>query len=111
MSTKTNWVSVTDAAENARYLYGLLEKEKSKSKPAAAAAMDVDEAAGPINVDLTAEDVAKMKVSELRSELEARGLSSDGLKKELKERLLAAITTPMDGGDEDSVPEVPGTTI
>ena len=43
--------------------------------------------------------------------LEARGLSTDGLKKELKGRLLAAITTPMDESDEDSVPEVPGTTI
>ena len=40
-----------------------------------------------------------------------RGLPTDGLKKELKERLLAAITTSMDEGDEDSVPEVPGTTI
>ena len=58
-----------------------------------------------------------MKVSELRSALEARGLSTVGLKKELKERLLAAITTPMDDGEEeDSEGErhwtnVPGTTI
>ena len=80
---------------------------KKYKKPAAAAPMEVDEAVAPINVDLTAEGVAKMKVSELRSALEARGLSTVGLKKVLKERLLAA----MDEGDEESVPEVPGTTI
>ena len=77
--------------------------------------MNVDEAVASITVDLAAEDVAKMKVSELRSALEARGLSTDGLKKELKGRLLAAITTPMDE-EEDSEGErhwtnVPGTTI
>ena len=87
---------------------------KKSKKPATAVRMDVNEAPAPINVDLTAEEVAKMKVSELRSALEARELSTDGLKKELKERLLAAIvaqSTPMDEGDEDSAPEVPGTTI
>ena len=47
----------------------------------------------------------------IRFALEARGLSTDGSKKELKARLLAAITTSMDEGDEDLVPEVPGTTI
>ena len=48
---------------------------------------------------------------ELRSALEARELSTDGVKKVLKERLLAAITTLMDESGEESVPEVPGTTI
>ena len=84
---------------------------KKSKKPAAAAAMDVEEAVAPNDVDLTADKVEKLKVSELRSALEARGLPTDGLKKVLKERLLAAITTSMDEGDEDSVPEVPGTTI
>ena len=64
--------------------------------------MDVDEAPAPIDVDLTADKVEKMKVYDLKLALEARGLSTDGVKKVLKERLLPAITT-----DE----EVPGTTI
>ena len=73
--------------------------------------MEVEEVVAPIDVDSTADKVGKMKVSELRFALEARGLSTDGSKKELKARLLAAITTSMDEGDEDLVPEVPGTTI
>ena len=74
--------------------------------------MDVeDDAARPAADALTAAEVEKMKVYDLKLALEARELPTDGLKKELKERLLAAITTSMDEGDEDSVPEVPGTTI
>jgi len=76
--------------------------------------MNVDEAvARPAADALTAAEVEKMKVYDLKLALEARGLSTDGLKKVLKERLLAAIaqSTPMDEDDEDSVPEVPGTTI
>jgi hypothetical protein len=84
---------------------------KKSKKPAAAAPMDIDEAVPSTDIDLTADKVEKMKVTELRSALEARGLSTDGVKKVLKERLLAAITTLVDEGDEDSVPEVPGTTI
>ena len=81
-------------------------------EPAPAAPMDVEaDAARPAADALTAAEVEKMKVYDLKLALEARGLSTDGSKKELKARLLAAITTSMDEGDEDSVPEVPGTTI
>ena len=65
--------------------------------------MDVEDAAARPAADaLTAAEVEKMKVYDLKLALEARGLSTDGVKKVLKERLLPAITT-----DE----EVPGTTI
>ena len=74
--------------------------------------MDVEaDAARPAADALTAAEVEKMKVYDLKLALEARGLSTEGLKKVLKARLLAAITTSMDEDDEDSVPEVPGTTI
>ena len=74
--------------------------------------MDIEEdLARPAADALTAAEVEKMKVYDLKLALEARGLPTDGLKKELKERLLAAATTLMEESDEDSVPEVPGTTI
>ena len=40
---------------------------------------------------LTAAEVEKMKVYDLKLALEARGLSTEGLKKVLKARLLAAL--------------------
>jgi hypothetical protein len=40
---------------------------------------------------LTAADVDKMKVAELKVELKARGLSLSGLKAELAERLKASL--------------------
>ena len=40
---------------------------------------------------LTAADARKMKVAELRTELEKRGLASSGLKKVLLTRLLATL--------------------
>ena len=61
-------------------------------EPAAAAAMDVeDDAARPAADALTAAEVEKMKVYDLKLALEARGLSTEGLKKVLKARLLAAL--------------------
>jgi hypothetical protein len=81
---------------------------KKSKKPAAAAPMDIEEdLARPAADALTAAEVEKMKVYDLKLALEARGLSTEGLKKVLKARLLAA----MDESDEESVPEVPGTTI
>ena len=68
-------------------------------KPAAAPApMDVeDDAARPAAGALTAAEVEKMKVTELKAALDERGLATDGLKAVLKERLLDAL----DGrGDE-----------
>ena len=62
--------------------------QPAELSPAAAASTDD----GP-----SAEDVGKMKVTELRAALEARGLSTEGLKAVLKERLLDALD---DGGDE-----------
>ena len=73
--------------------------------------MDVEDPARPAADALTAAEGEKMKVYDLKLALEARGLSTEGLKKVLKARLLAAITTLMEESDEDSVPEVPGTTI
>ena len=62
-------------------------------KPAAAPApMDVEDAAARPAADaLTAAEVEKMKVYDLKLALEARGLSTEGLKKVLKARLLAAL--------------------
>ena len=62
-------------------------------EPAAAPApMDVEEdPARPAADALTAAEVEKMKVYDLKLALEARGLSTEGLKKVLKARLLAAL--------------------
>ena len=56
MSTETDWVPVTDAAENARYLYGLLEKEKLKPAAAVDEAVEKPAVAAPTNGDEAAED-------------------------------------------------------
>ena len=54
--------------------------------------MDVEEdPARPAADALTAAEVEKMKVYDLKLALEARGLSTEGLKKVLKARLLAAL--------------------
>lgn len=75
-------------------------KKPASKKPAAAAPMDVDEApaaadaaepARPTPDALTASEVEKMKVYDLKLALEARGLSTDGLKKALKARLLESL--------------------
>ena len=51
--------------------------------------MDVeDDAARPAADALTAAEVEKMKVYDLKLALDARGLSTEGLKKVLKARLL-----------------------
>ena len=50
-----------------------------------------DDAARPAADALTAAEVEKMKVYDLKLALEARGLSTEGLKKVLKARLLAAL--------------------
>ena len=56
------------------------------------APMDVEpDAARPAADALTAAEVEKMKVYDLKLALEARGLSTEGLKKVLKARLLAAL--------------------
>ena len=58
----------------------------------APAPMDVEaDAARPAADALTAAEVEKMKVYDLKLALEARGLSTEGLKKVLKARLLAAL--------------------
>ena len=53
--------------------------------------MDVEDPARPAADALTAAEVEKMKVYDLKLALEARGLSTEGLKKVLKARLLAAL--------------------
>ena len=50
-----------------------------------------NDAARPAADALTAAEVEKMKVYDLKLALEARGLSTEGLKKVLKARLLAAL--------------------
>ena len=67
-------------------------KKPAAKKPAAAPApMDVEDPARPAADALTAAEVEKMKVYDLKLALEARGLSTEGLKKVLKARLLAAL--------------------
>ena len=54
--------------------------------------MDVeDDPARPAADALTAAEVEKMNVYDLKLALEARGLSTEGLKKVLKARLLEAL--------------------
>ena len=68
--------------------------------------MDVEaDAARPAADALTAAEVEKMKVYDLKLALEARGLPTDGLKKVLKERLLGALAGGDDGDDGAAAPE------
>ena len=70
------------------------------SKEAASGAMDVDEDEDEVGAAdaLDAAAVPKMKVADLKSALEARGLEVDGKKGDLVGRLQAALAAPAPSG-------------
>lgn len=55
-------------------------------------------------VAITVDDVSKMKVADLKKELEALGLSTDGKKNELQERLEEALTAEEDVEESEDSP-------